>query len=137
MCDVGRSVCQPEQLSEVPVRASSRAGGRSLSYVFTKGGAETTKLMNVINIPMQTSAVVRKMAAGPAAPAALGNEQGDNNGSGPSSSSKSMTPKDISLIVKKELSVVKTLKIELKDKERKMLGEGVDIRHHLQVCKCV
>ena len=104
------------------MRASSRMGGRGLSYTFVKGGSETTKLMNVINIPMQNSTVVRKMTSASASEA-VGSDCKDSSSSS-GATAKPMNPKEMALLVKKELSEVKGLKIELKDSEKKILGAG-------------
>ena len=52
---------------QVPARADKKTDGPGMTFVFNKGGVDTTKLMNVVNLPMQSSAVVRKMTQAAAA----------------------------------------------------------------------
>ena len=98
---------------QVPARASSRLPGRSLSYAFSKGGAETTRLMNVVNIPMQGSVVVKKMTA--AAKVESDSARSQTRGT---------KTAEVGLIVKKFLSNVEGLDIQMKDKEKEKLGLG-------------
>ena len=105
---------------------ASRVGGRGLSYAFVKGGSDTTKIMNLINIPTQNSAVARKMSAAASASGSVSGSGGQlpadsANVATAKGPAKVLAPKDLPLIVKNELSQVKGLKIELKDKEKERL----------------
>ena len=77
-----------------------------MTYMFSKGGAETTKLMNVVNLPMQNSTVVRKMTQPAASRPRLNSEDG-----------KGTKASDVPLLVRHALSSVDGLNIRLKDKE--------------------
>ena len=105
-------------LAEVPSCSKSlaKAGGRTLSFVFIKGGAETSRLMNLMNLPMDNSAVTRKM-------------QKDSNGAGRGAGSAGMAKQpDVALTVKKELSQVQSLNIQLKPGElKKLRSSGIDM----------
>ena len=110
------SFCGPSAHHAVPLAAQvpvckaslSKASGRSLTWAFTKGGAETSRLMNLINLPMDTSATVRKMTGAAAH-------------SKPKPKPTGRT--DVNLVMKKELSGVSSLDIKLKPGEVKKLQQ--------------
>lgn len=90
----------------------AKASGRSLTFVFTKGGNETSRLMNLINLPMDNSAVARKMTK-------------DMGGScNASSFGKASKPADVTLAVKAELAGISSLNIQLKPGELKRLRQS-------------
>ena len=81
-----------------------------MTFVFTKGGVDSTKLMNVVNLPMQSSAVVRKMTqAAVPKPTATDNDKGTKLS-------------EVNLLIKHALSSVDGLDIKLKNKELAKLG---------------
>ena len=84
--------------------------GRGLTFAFTRGGADTTKLMNVVNLPMHSSSVVRKMTS----------TQKDAEQSAAAQCRGTRTA-EVGLIVKKHLAGVGGLDIKLKDSELKKL----------------
>ena len=86
-----------------------------MTYMFSKGGAETTKLMNVVNLPMQNSTVVRKMTQPAASRPRLNSEDG-----------KGTKASDVPLLVRHALSSVDGLNIRLKDKEKEKLGVPIN-----------
>eukprot|EP00438_Fugacium_kawagutii_P005017 Skav216761 [mRNA] locus=scaffold1917:56688:62493:- [translate_table: standard] len=91
-------------MNEVPVATGSQFIGRGLTFVFSKGGQETSRLMNLVNLPMDSSAVVKKMTKVDVKPVA-------NTGGGKSKA------KDMALAVKDQLSQIPSLGIQLKSKE--------------------
>ena len=101
--------------AQVPVCEASRlkASGRSLTWAFTKGGAETSRLMNLINLPMDTSATVRKMLK----------DVGTGTAAIPKPKPKASSRPDVNLVVKKELSGLSSLDIKLKPGEVKKLQQ--------------
>ena len=89
---------------QVPVSSPGvQTLGRGLSFVFSKGGQETSRLMNLVNLTMDGSAVVKKMVKVDAKPAA--------NTGGKSKD------KDMALAVKDQLSQIGSLGIKLKPKD--------------------
>ena len=97
--------------------AQARASGRTLSFAFDKGGNDASKTMNLLNLPMDTSTVVRKMTSGTVG------ENGDNGSKAKGSGKGKVNP---SLAVKAELAQVESLNIQLKETEAKKLGRSVN-----------
>ncbi|CAE7569950.1 unnamed protein product [Symbiodinium sp. CCMP2592] len=102
----------------VPVSPHSRAVGRTLSFSFEKGGADASKSMNLLNLPMETSSVVRKMALSTGG----AGEGAEGRGGAMSAKGTGKSKINPSLAVKAELAQVESLKIQLKDTEAKKLG---------------
>lgn len=82
--------------------------GRALPFAFIKGGAETSRLMNLINLPMDGSATIRKM-------------QNASGGDAHAKAKAKPVKADVGLLMKKELSGVEGLDIRLKPGEVKKL----------------
>ena len=106
-------------IPQVPVSAQARAAGRTLTFAFQKGGAETSKLMNLLNLPMESSVVVRKMKSGQESGTARG---GPSGGKGHGQGGEGAGRINPGLAVKAALSEIDSLDIELKPSEMKKMG---------------
>lgn len=84
--------------------------GRCLPFIFIKGGAETSRLMNLINLGIEGSGVARKMLKDVNAQAKA------------KAQTKPAKASDVALSIKKELTQVKSLNIELKPGEMQKLN---------------
>ena len=94
---------------------ASRAKGRGLTFTFVRGGHDNSRLMNLINLPMEGSAVVRKMK---------GKDSNGESGDAQAKSQANGKAPNLSLMVKKELAAVETLGIRLKPSELRKLGDA-------------
>lgn len=106
----------------MPVGQARKAAGRGLTFAFAKGGQETSQIMNLINLPMDSSAVVKKMMKG------LTADQQSTAGPSPgpgaaNSETTAATSKEAALLlkVKQGLAEIKSLNISLKESEMKKL----------------